>query len=69
MSTISITLNGNETSIPENTSISDLLAQRSLDSRYLAVERNRELVPRRRHSECRIQPGDEIEIVTLVGGG
>lgn len=69
MSTISITLNGSDTSIPANSSISDLLAQRSLDSRYLAVERNRELVPRRLHSECQLQPGDEIEIVTLVGGG
>ncbi|HBN79318.1 MAG TPA: thiamine biosynthesis protein ThiS [Planctomycetaceae bacterium] len=69
MSTISITLNGQEASIPENTSISDLLEQRSLDSRYLAVERNRELVPRRQHRECQLQSGDEIEIVTLVGGG
>ena len=28
-----------------------------------------ELVPREQHSECKLQPGDRIEIVTLVGGG
>ena len=32
-------------------------------------ERNREIVPRARHGETRIEDGDRIEIVTMVGGG
>ncbi|MCG6157865.1 sulfur carrier protein ThiS [Rubinisphaera margarita] len=67
--TIEITLNGEQRSVSDGSSIADLLQELNHDSRYLAVECNRELVPRRQHSECRLQPGDVVEIVTLVGGG
>ena len=40
-----------------------------INNRYCAVERNRELVPRETHPQCQLQEGDQIEIVTLVGGG
>ena len=47
-----------------------LLEQLGLKPKYVAVERNRQLVPRRRrHAGCLIEAGDEMEIVTLVGGG
>jgi len=46
-----------------------LIDQLGLEPRYLAVERNRELVPRREHAECVLAEGDRLEIVTLVGGG
>lgn len=35
----------------------------------VAVERNREVVRRAEYSACVLQPGDEVEIVRLVGGG
>jgi sulfur carrier protein len=40
-----------------------------MQPRYLAVERNFELVPRGNHAECVLHEGDQLEIVTLVGGG
>jgi thiamine biosynthesis protein ThiS len=40
-----------------------------MQPRYLAVERNFELVPRTRHAHCVLKDGDQLEIVTLVGGG
>ena len=46
-----------------------LIDQLGLAARYLAVERNRERVPRRRHADCVLAEGDRLEIVTLVGGG
>jgi thiamine biosynthesis protein ThiS len=46
-----------------------LVQQLGLEPRYLAVERNRELVPRRDHERCALVEGDQLEIVTLVGGG
>lgn len=46
-----------------------LIDQLGLEARYLAVERNRELVPRRGHADCVLAEGDRLEIVTLVGGG
>jgi len=35
----------------------------------VAVERNREVVRRREYADCLLEPGDEVEIVRLVGGG
>ena len=46
-----------------------LVEQLGFEPRYLAVERNRELVPRREHAGCMLVEGDRLEIVTLVGGG
>ena len=46
-----------------------LIDQLGLEPRYFAVERNRELVPRREHADCALAEGDRLEIVTLVGGG
>ena len=46
-----------------------LINRLELEPRFLAVERNRELVPRRDHAGCVLVEGDRLEIVTLVGGG
>ena len=35
----------------------------------VAVERNREVVRRAEYADCLLEPGDEVEIVRLVGGG
>ncbi|MBI4605840.1 MAG: sulfur carrier protein ThiS [Planctomycetes bacterium] len=35
----------------------------------VAVEVNRVLVPRRTHSVERLRDGDEVEVLTFVGGG
>ena len=40
-----------------------------LNPRQVAVERNREIVPRSRYSEVGLNEGDEIEIVHFIGGG
>lgn len=68
-SVVQITVNGESREVAAGTTISDLLGTLELDSRFLAVERNRELVPRCEHAACEIREQDEIEIVTLVGGG
>lgn len=50
-------------------SLDQLLQQLSLQANHVAVEVNMELIPRTKHSEYELQPGDELEIVTLAGGG
>lgn len=69
MRTVTIKINGEQRFIPEATTVAGLLEQLNLDPKFLAVERNRELVPRTEHAGCELCDGDEIEIVTLVGGG
>src|SRR5262245_37769204 len=66
---IDITLNGEPNTLPQPMSIQQLIERIGLDPRKVAVEVNREVVPKIKHSERRLQPGDAVEIVTLVGGG
>jgi sulfur carrier protein len=66
---VQITVNGNPRQADEGTSVAALLDALSLDARQVAVEVNLQLVPRSRHAEHRLAPGDEVEVVTLVGGG
>jgi sulfur carrier protein len=64
-----IELNGQPREIASGTFVAALVAELELDPRYLAVERNRELVPRAEHATALLAEGDRIEVVTLVGGG
>ena len=64
-----IKLNGEFRDLAEGTTISQLIEQLKLDPRYLAVERNRQVIPRAQHREATLEEGDQLEVVTLVGGG
>jgi sulfur carrier protein len=66
---IDILLNGATQQVNSAWTIADLLRERKIESRYCAVECNRQVVPREQHADHRLQSGDEVEIVTLVGGG
>lgn len=64
-----VTINGTAQTLDEGLTIAQLLVQLGKNPKFLAVERNYELVPRTKHAESPIGEGDTIEIVTLVGGG
>ncbi len=64
-----VLVNGESHEVDSGTTIAALLDALDLDQRYLAVERNLELVPRAEHNIAVLQPGDQLEVVTLVGGG
>ena len=64
-----IRVNGEARSVSAGMTVAGLLQQLGMQPRYVAVERNYELVPRARHAECVLQAGDSVEVVTLVGGG
>jgi thiamine biosynthesis protein ThiS len=66
---VTIVVNGRPRELPGPLSIAELLSQLELPSRGVAVEVNLQLVPRARHAEHRLADGDQLEIVTLVGGG
>ncbi|MCE9571601.1 MAG: sulfur carrier protein ThiS [Deltaproteobacteria bacterium] len=67
--TIEITVNGETRQVPEGTTVLALIALLGLADRRVAVERNREVVPRARHGETALAAGDRLELVTFVGGG
>ncbi len=64
-----IEFNGQPREIADGTTVAALVAELQLDPRTLAVERNRELVPRAEHASALLAAGDRVEVVTLVGGG
>ncbi len=67
--TISVQLNGESIDVPFETSIKELLELASVRSKLVVVEINMTIVPREQHEDHRVVDGDEIEVVTLVGGG
>jgi sulfur carrier protein len=64
-----LTINGEARDVPEGLSLSGLLLHLELTDGLVAIERNREVVPRREHSSVFVQAGDVLEIVQFVGGG
>jgi sulfur carrier protein len=67
--TIAITVNGQPRTVVTGSTVADLLTDLGLTHGRVAVERNRDVVPRADHPRCLLQPGDRLEIVTFVGGG
>ena len=64
-----IYVNGESREITTDTSVADLLAELDLLGKRLAVEINKDIVPRGRFAEHRFQPEDKVEIVHAIGGG
>jgi len=62
-------VNGEERTISEGTTLAQLLEELGFGGKYVAVERNKEIVPFRTYNETDLCGGDCLEIVTLVGGG
>src|SRR6478672_10318026 len=64
-----ITVNAEPTTLPDPLTVADLLRHLGKDPKKLAVEVNRNVIPRTDHPTRRLSDGDAVEIVTLVGGG
>ncbi len=67
--TFDVVVNGETRSIASGTTVAGLIAELGLADRRVAVERNREVVPRAQHASTLLVPGDKVEVVTFVGGG
>ena len=66
---IAIVVNGEERQLPAGTTVLGLIELLGLGGRKIAVERNREIVPRAQHALAVLADGDRLELVTFVGGG
>ena len=64
-----VKLNGEARELPEAMTILQLLEWLKVRRDTVAVEVNREIVPRARHGDRRLEEGDAVEVVTFVGGG
>ncbi len=66
---MTITVNGDLREVPEGLHVAALLTHLGLPQDRVALERNRDILPRSRWSTTPVQPNDTYEIVHFVGGG
>ncbi len=64
-----ISVNGEPRELDGPATLNDLIESLDLNPRYVAIEVNQELVSRNEHAKYQLNQGDELEIVTLAGGG
>jgi sulfur carrier protein len=64
-----IIVNGQSRAVADGITLAELLTQLDLQAKHVAVEINMELVPRAEHVAHRLADGDQLEVVTIVGGG
>jgi sulfur carrier protein len=64
-----VLINGKTEQLPDGISAAELIEQLGLANERLAMEVNREIVPRSRFDSHCFNPGDKIEIVRAIGGG
>ncbi|MBA4031323.1 MAG: thiamine biosynthesis protein ThiS [Planctomyces sp.] len=67
--TITVQINSQPREVPAGTTLTDLISILQLEPRYLAIERNAQVVSRKVHATTILAAGDVLEVVTLVGGG
>lgn len=64
-----LTINGEDREFTMNLSVASLLFELGLKPDRVALELNRDLLPRDRWNETQLSDGDKLEIVHFVGGG
>jgi sulfur carrier protein len=64
-----LTINGTPRDVPDDLTVRDLVLHLGLGAGPVAVELNREIVPRADHGTRKVASGDTVEIVQFVGGG
>ena len=50
-------------------SVSDYLEQENYNVKHIVVEYNLEIIPKERYAQTILKDGDEVEIVSFMGGG
>ncbi len=64
-----ITVNGENRSMEPGARLEQLLQSLGLEGKRIAVEVNRDIVPRSEYSSFELSENDTIEIVNAIGGG
>lgn len=69
MANVKITVNGKQTQVVDGLTADILLEQLGLVGQRLALEINREILPRSAFAQRVLQEDDQVEIIHAVGGG
>lgn len=66
---INVTINGDPLKFEAILGLNDLLAKLDIESDKVAIEHNREIVPKSTFDKVTVGDGDTLEIVHFIGGG
>ncbi|MDM5153516.1 sulfur carrier protein ThiS [Bacillus sp. DX1.1] len=67
---MNLKINGKQVEVPGDVkTVAGLLTHLSLDTKIVVVERNQDILQKEDHQDTSVFDGDQIEIVTFVGGG
>ena len=64
-----IIVNGEETSLPEDSNIQDLVAELGFTNKRIAIEVNEAIIPKSKHQSYLLKGLDRVEVINAVGGG
>ena len=65
---IKVTVNGDQRDLPEGETVRALIGRYQLSPQKVAIELNQRLLRTEKYDTA-LQQGDQVEIVTFVGGG
>lgn len=55
--------------VPEGLTVAGLIAHLGLPEKKIAIERNREVVPKSQFDDVQLENHDVLEIIHFIGGG
>ena len=64
-----ILVNGEKISLPEYSSIEDLIVHLGYQNQRIAIEINESIIPKSNYSSFLLKELDKIEVINAVGGG
>ena len=67
--TMDVEVNGKILSLPDSCTVAQLLDRMNLTGKRIAIERNREIIPKSQYADTILHAGDRLEVVVAVGGG
>ena len=62
-------LNNEDSEVRDGMTIAQLLKDREIENKYIAVEVNEIIIPKSDYLKYEIKNGDKVEIITAIGGG
>ena len=66
---VRVRVNGDDVRLPRGASVTLLLDRLKVSTPRVAVERNREILPKSSYASTLLEEGDIFEVVEFVGGG
>jgi len=64
-----VRVNGEDYQLPEALTVGELVERVGLADQRIALELNREIVPRSEYASTKLHEDDRVEIVRAIGGG